>query len=40
MFKCMKDELKEGEIITSEGFSENYALKQQNEIMAVHWSNK
>ena len=23
MFKCMKDELKEGEIIISEGFSEN-----------------
>ena len=40
MFKCMKDELKEGEIIISEGFSENYALKQQNEITTVHWSNK
>ena len=39
-FKCMKDELKEGEIIVSDCFSENYALKQQNEIMAVHWSNE
>ena len=36
----MKDELKEGEIVISKDFSENYALKQQNEIMTVHWSNE
>ena len=35
-FKCTKDELEEGEIIISEDFSENYALKQQNEIMTAH----
>ena len=39
-FKCKKDELEEGEIIISEDFSENYALKQQNEIMTAHWSNE
>lgn len=39
-FKCIKDALGEGEIIISEDFSENYALKQQNEIMTVHWSNE
>ena len=39
-FKCMKDQLQEGEVIISEDFSENYALKQQNEIMTAHWSNE
>ena len=39
-FKCKKDELEEGKIIISEDFSENYALKQQNEIMTAHWSNE
>ena len=29
-FKCMKDDLKDGEIIISEDFSENYVLKQEN----------
>ena len=36
----MKDQLQEGEVIISEDFSENYALKQQNEIMTAHWSNE
>ena len=39
-FKSKKDELEEGEIIISEDFSENYALKQQNKIMTAHWSNE
>ena len=38
-FKCMRDKLKEGEIIISEDFNENYELKQQNKIMATHWSS-
>ena len=38
-FKRMRDKLKEGEIIISEDFNENYELKQQNEIMATHWSS-
>ena len=36
----MKDQLQEGEVNISEDFSENYALKQQNEIMTAHWSNE
>ena len=39
-FRCIKDELKEGEIIISEDFSDNYALQQQNEIMTAYWSNE
>ena len=37
-FKQAKKNLKEKELIISEDFSENYSLKQQNEIMSAHWS--
>ena len=33
-FKQPKKNLKENELIIGEGFSENYSLKQQNEIMS------
>ena len=39
-FKCSKDNLSDGEILISEDFSENYALKQQNEIILGHWSQE
>ena len=39
-FKCQKENLEDGEKIISEDFSENYSLKQHNEIMSAHWSNE
>ena len=39
-FKQGKKNLKENELIISEDFSENYSLKQQNEIMPAHWSQE
>ena len=39
-FKFAKQHLKEGEIIISEDFSENYSINQQNEIMSAHWSQE
>ena len=39
-FKQAKKNLKEKELIISEDFSENYSLKQQNEIMSAHWSQE
>ena len=39
-FKQAKKNLKENELIISEDFSENCSLKQQNEIMFVHWSQE
>ena len=39
-FKQAKKNLKENQLIISENFSENYSLKQQNEIMSAHWSQK
>ena len=32
--------LKENELIISTDFSENYSLKQQNEIMSAHWNQE
>ena len=37
-FKQAKKNLKEKELIISEDVSENYNLKQQNEIISAHWS--
>ena len=39
-FKQAKKNLKEKELIISEDFSENYSLKQQNEIVSAHWSQE
>ena len=39
-FKQPKENLKENELIISEDFSENYSMKQQNEIMPAHWSQE
>lgn len=35
--KHLASNLKENEVILHEDFSENFAIKQQNEIMAAHW---
>ena len=37
-FKCSKDNLVDGKVLISKNFSENYALKKQDEIMSGHWS--
>lgn len=34
----MKSKLANGHGILHEDFSENYSMKQQNEIMSAHWS--
>ena len=39
-FKQPKENLKENELIIREDFSENYSMKQQNEIMSAHWSQE
>ena len=36
----LKEQLNQDEIIIHEGFSENFQLKHQREIMASHWSNE
>ena len=33
----LKDDLKPGQIVLHEDFSENYAIRQQGEIMSAHW---
>lgn len=37
--KYLKENLPEEEIIIQEDFAENFHIKQQQEIMAAHWSN-
>ena len=35
--KTLRGQLEEGEALLQENFSENYSIKQQNEIMSAHW---
>ena len=35
--KVLKGQLTEGEALLQEDFSENYNIKQQNEVMSAHW---
>jgi hypothetical protein len=35
--KTLKENLKDGEAVLQEDFSENFQIKQQDEIMAAHW---
>ena len=35
--KTLRGQLEEGEALLQEDFSENYSIKQQNEIMSAHW---
>ena len=37
--RVLKEQLGENEAVLQEDFSENYLLKQQNEIMSAHWRN-
>ena len=37
--KFLKENLKTGEVIIQEDFSENFQLKHQKEVMAAHWSS-
>ena len=35
--KYLQENLNEGEVVIHEDFAENFAMKQQNEIMSAHW---